>query len=235
VLGLKLGRVVIDAGHGGHDTGAEGPGGYLEKDLVLDIALRLGGLIQQRMGSEVIYTRDDDVFIPLQQRTQIANDHRADLFISIHANSSSSPSASGVETFFLNFTTSKYALEVAARENASSENTIHDLPNLVQLIARNDKVEESRQFAERVQAALYSSSARGNPRVRDRGVKQAPFVVLVGARMPSILCEVGFLSNPRDETLLKRPEHRDRIAEALYKGVSGYAGTLSHFQIAVRQ
>jgi N-acetylmuramoyl-L-alanine amidase len=234
VLGLKLGRVVIDAGHGGHDTGAEGPGGYLEKDLVLDIALRLGALIEQRMGSEIIYTRNDDVFVPLQQRTRMANDNRADLFISIHANSSPATSASGVETFYLNFTTNKYALEVAARENAASEHTIHDLPSLVQLIAKNDKVEESRQFAERVQSALYGFSAKGNSRVKDRGVKQAPFVVLVGAQMPSILCEVGFLPNPRDEAEWTRPEHRQRIAEALYKGVSNYAGTLSHFRIAVR-
>ena len=234
VLGLKLGRVVIDAGHGGHDTGTAGPSGFLEKDLVLDIALRLGALIEQRMGSEIVYTRNDDVFIPLEQRTRIANDERADLFISIHANSSPAGSASGVETFYLNFTTNKYALEVAARENAASEHTVHDLPALVQLIARNDKIEESRQFAERVQSALYQFSVRGNSSARDRGVKQAPFVVLVGARMPSILCEVGFLSNPRDETLLKRAEHRQRLAEALYKGVSGYAATLSHLQIAVR-
>jgi N-acetylmuramoyl-L-alanine amidase len=235
VLGLKLGRVVIDAGHGGHDTGTAGASGYFEKDLVLDLALRLGALIEARMGSEVVYTRNDDVFIPLEQRTRIANDARADLFISIHANSSPASSASGVETFYLNFTQNKYALQVAARENAASEHTINDLPGLVQLIARNDKVEESRQFAERVQAALYGFAARGNSKAQDRGVKQAPFVVLVGARMPSILCEVGFLSNARDEGLLKRSEHRERLAEALFKGVSGYAGTLSHFQIAVRK
>jgi N-acetylmuramoyl-L-alanine amidase len=235
VLGLKLGRVVIDAGHGGHDTGTEGASGYLEKDLVLDLALRLGALIESRMGSEVVYTRNEDVFIPLEQRTRLANNARADLFISIHANSSPASSASGVETFYLNFTQNKYALQVAARENAASEHTINDLPSLVQLIARNDKVEESRQFAERVQAALYGFAVRGNSKAQDRGVKQAPFVVLVGARMPSILCEVGFLSNPRDEGLLKRVEHRQRLAEALFKGVSGYAGTLSHFQIAVRK
>ncbi|HET8546987.1 MAG TPA: N-acetylmuramoyl-L-alanine amidase [Bryobacteraceae bacterium] len=235
VLGLKLGRIVIDAGHGGHDTGTAGPSGYPEKDLALDLALRLGTLIESRMGSEVVHTRDDDVFIPLEQRTRIANDSRADLFISIHANSSPATSASGVETFYLNFTQNKYALQVAARENAASEHTINDLPSLVQLIARNDKVEESRQFAERVQAATWSFAVRGNSRAQDRGVKKAPFVVLVGARMPSILCEVGFLSNPRDEGLLKRAEHRQRLAEALYKGVSGYAATLSHFQIAVRK
>ena len=235
VLGLKLGRVVIDAGHGGHDTGTASPSGYLEKDLVLDVALRLGALIESRMGSEVVYTRNDDIFIPLEQRTKLANESRADLFISIHANSSPATSASGVETFYLNFTTNKYALQVAARENAASEHTINDLPGLVQLIAKNDKVEESRQFAERVQAALYGFAVRGNSKAQDRGVKQAPFVVLVGARMPSILCEVGFLSNTRDEGVLKRAEHRQRLAEALFKGVSGYAGTLSHFQIAVRK
>ncbi len=232
VLGLKLGRVVLDPGHGGHDGGTRGPTGLLEKDLVLDIAKRLGDLIESRLSSEVMYTRDDDRFIPLEERTRIANRGKADLFLSIHANSSPSSSASGIETYYLNFTTSKSALEVAARENASSERSIYDLRDLVQKIALKDKLEESREFAVRVQTSLSNVSARVNSSSKDRGVKKAPFVVLIGASMPSVLAEVGFLSNPRDEGLMKKPEYRQKIAEALYKGIAQYAAGLSHFQVA---
>jgi N-acetylmuramoyl-L-alanine amidase len=232
VLGLKIGRIVLDAGHGGHDTGTSGPNGLTEKDLVLDVCRRLGALIQARMGSEVIYTRTDDTFIPLEERTQIANDRRADLFLSIHANSSPIRAASGVETYYLNFTTSKEALQVAARENASSQKTVFELKDLLQKIALKDKVEESREFAAKIQSALYGVSAKNNVRSKDRGVKKAPFVVLIGASMPSVLAEIGFVSNPRDEAAMKRPEVRQKIAEALYKGLSQYAGTLSQAQFA---
>ncbi len=232
VLGLKVGRIVIDAGHGGHDTGTSGPGGLLEKDLVLDVAKRLGTLVESRMGSEVIYTRSDDTFIPLETRTEIANDRKADLFLSIHANSSPIRIASGVETYYLNFTTSKSALEVAARENASSQKSVYELKDLLQKIALKDKVEESREFATRIQTSLFTLSARSNAKSRDRGVKKAPFVVLIGASMPSVLAEIGFVSNTKDEQLMKRPDYRQKIAEALYKGLSQYAGTLSHFQVA---
>ncbi len=232
VLGLKIGRIVIDAGHGGHDTGTSGPGGLLEKDLVLDVAKRLGILIESRLGSEVILTRADDTFIPLETRTEIANEHKADLFLSIHANSSPAPASSGVETYYLNFTTSQSALEVATRENASSQKSVYELKDLLQQIALKDKLEESREFATRIQTALFSLSARSNAKARDRGVKKAPFIVLIGASMPSVLAEIGFVSNPRDETLMKRPDYRQKIAEALFKGLSQYAGTLSHFQVA---
>jgi len=232
VLGLKIGKIVIDAGHGGHDTGTSGPGGLTEKDLVLDVAKRLGALVESRMGSEVVYTRSDDTFIPLETRTEIANEHRADLFLSIHANSSPIKIASGVETYYLNFTTSKSALEVAARENASSQKSVYELKDLLQKIALKDKAEESREFAGRIQSSLFTLSTRSNAKVRDRGVKKAPFVVLIGASMPSVLAEIGFVSNPKDEVLLKRSDYRQKIAEALYKGLSGYAGTLSHFQVA---
>jgi len=234
VLGLKVGRIVLDPGHGGHDTGTIGPGGLEEKDLVLDVAERLGALIEQRMGSEVIYTRTDDTFIPLERRTEIANEAKADLFLSIHANSSPLRSADGVETYYLNFTTSRTALEVAARENAGSQKNIFELQDLLQKIALKDKVEESREFAARIQTALYTMSARANPHSRDRGIKKAPFVVLIGASMPSVLAEIGFISNAHDESIMRREEYRQRIAEALYKGLSNYAGTLSHFQVAQR-
>jgi N-acetylmuramoyl-L-alanine amidase len=227
-LGLKLERIVIDPGHGGHDTGTIGSGGLQEKDLVLDIAQRLGKLIEQRMGSEVIYTRRDDTFIPLEERTRIANEHEADLFLSIHANSSRSRDIAGSETFYLNFTTSKDELEVAARENATSQTSIHELQDLLQNIVKQEKSQESREFAGSIQKALYTGLSRG--RGKNRGVKKAPFLVLVRAGMPSVLAEVAFLSNPREETLLKRADYRERVAEALFKGVQQYANTLSHFR-----
>lgn len=233
-LGLKLDRVVLDPGHGGHDTGTVGPGGMMEKTLVLDVAHRLGVLIRDRLGSEVIYTRADDTFIPLEERTRIANDRKADLFLSIHANSSRAQRISGSETFYLNFTTSEDALEVAARENATSQTSIHELQTLVQKIALNEKVQESRELASVVQASLYTGIPR-NRGLRNRGVKKAPFVVLIGAQMPSVLAEIAFLSNPRDEAMLKKPDYRQKIAEALFKGVSQYANTLSHFQVARQQ
>jgi N-acetylmuramoyl-L-alanine amidase len=233
-LGLKVGRVVIDPGHGGHDQGSTGKGGLMEKELVLDVAQRLGALVEEGLGSEVIYTRTDDTFIPLEARTDLANEKSADLFVSIHANSSPYPSVSGVETYYLNLTSSRDELDLAARENAGSQKTIHELGEIIQKIARRDKAQESREFATKMQAALYSAAARSNPSARNRGVKKAPFVVLIGAAMPSILCEIGFVSNSREEALLKKPEHRQRLAEALYRGLSRYAETLSHFQVASR-
>jgi N-acetylmuramoyl-L-alanine amidase len=233
-LGLKLGRVVLDPGHGGHDVGTHGPSGLYEKDLVLDISQRLGALIDERLGSEVVYTREDDTFIPLEDRTRIANDHKADLFLSIHANSSPLRSAAGVETYVLNFTTSRAAMDLAARENADSDRSIFDLQELLQKIALRDKADESREFATRLQTSLSALSTRSNDNAKNRGVKKAPFVVLIGASMPSVLAEIGFLTNASDEALLRKTEHRQKIAEALYKGIAAYADTLSHFTIATK-
>ena len=234
-LGLKLNRVVIDPGHGGHDEGTHGVHGLLEKDVVLDVALRLGKLIEERMGAEVIYTRTDDTFVPLEGRTQLANDKKADLFLSIHANSSPVPRIAGVETYYLNFTESKDALDVAARENATSQQSVYDLRDIIQKITLHDKAEESRDFAGKIQAALYGLSVHSFPSEKNRGVKKAPFVVLIGANMPSVLAEIGFLSNTREEALLRKPEYREKIAEALYRGISRYAESLSHFQMAESQ
>lgn len=235
VLGLKVGRIVLDPGHGGHDTGTVGPQGLREKDLVLDVAQRLGRLIEARMGSEVIFTRSDDTFVPLEMRTAIANEAKADLFLSIHANSSPLRSAAGVETYYLNFTTSRSALDLASRENAGAQMSVSELQGLLEKIALKDKVEESREFASRVQTALYTLSAKTtDARSKDRGVKRAPFVVLIGASMPSVLAEIGFVSNAHDESVMRREEYRERTAEALYKGISNYAGSLSHFQVAQR-
>jgi N-acetylmuramoyl-L-alanine amidase len=231
-LGLKIRRVVLDPGHGGHDEGTAGPGGLLEKDLVLDVALRLGKLIESRMGSEVIFTRSDDTFIPLERRTAIANEKKADLFLSIHANSSPYPRIGGVESYYLNFTNAKDALAVASRENASSDKSVFELHDLIQKITLQDKAEESKEFAGSIQASLFPFAARYDPGIKNRGVKKAPFVVLIGASMPSVLAEIGFLTNAREESLLKRSEHRQKLAEALYRGLSRYAQGLSHFEVA---
>jgi len=231
-LGLKIGKIVIDAGHGGHDTGTIGPNGLLEKDVVLDVAKRLGRLLEARLGAEVIYTRQDDTFIPLETRTAIANRERADLFISIHANSSHDSDARGVETYYLNFTSSPEALEVAARENAVSEKSIHELQDLVKKIALKEKIEESREFAGDVQESLYGGLSLNNAGIRNRGIKKAPFIVLIGANMPSILAEISFVSNPADARKLETSEHRQRIAESLYRGVSKYVNGLSGVKVA---
>ena len=227
-LGLKVARVVIDPGHGGRDTGTIGPSGLTEKALVLDIAHRLKERIESELGAEVVLTRDDDAFVPLETRTAMANQAEADLFLSIHANSSSSRSIRGFETYFLNFATSNEASEIAARENAASAQSISELQDLVSKILLRDKVDESREFASHIQRALATTPDFG----RNRGVKQAPFVVLIGANMPSILAEVSFISNPDDERLLKEGDRRDQIAESLFEGVRSYSETLSGFETA---
>ena len=231
-LGLKVGRVVIDPGHGGHDTGGIGPNGLREKDLVLDVAKRLGKLIEEKMGSEVVYTRTDDRFLSLRQRTKKANRNKADLFVSIHANSSRIRGISGVETYYLSLTSNSWALAVASRENAAAERSIHELRDLLSKIALTEKIEESREFATHVQSSLYKGLASKTKGLRDRGVRKAPFMVLLGAEMPAILAEVGFLSNPRDEKLLKTSGYRQKIAEYLYKGISRYSESLSHVTLA---
>ncbi len=227
-LGLKINRIVIDPGHGGHDTGTVGPHGLMEKDLCLDVALRLGKMIQERLpGAEVVYTRTDDTFIPLEERTAIANQAKADLFISIHANSSHDHDARGVETYYLNFATSQDAMEVAARENALADTGIHDLQNMIQKIARNEKIEESKELAGDIQDSLTKRLQQINNSEKNRGVKKAPFVVLIGANMPSVLAEISFLSNANDEKMLKKADQRQRIAEGLYKGVTSYLDNLN--------
>lgn len=231
-LGLKLNRVVIDPGHGGHDQGTQGSRGLLEKDLVLDVAKRVGKLVEERLGAEVIYTRSDDTFIPLQERTALANEKKADLFLSVHANSSRYPRIAGVETYYLNFTDSQDSMEVAARENATSDKSIFELKDLIQKITLHEKVEESKEFANRIQTSLQTFEARSFPQSKNRGIKRAPFIVLIGAQMPSVLTEIGFLTNPREEALLKKADYRQKLAESIFRGISRYAQNLSHFQMA---
>jgi N-acetylmuramoyl-L-alanine amidase len=227
-LGLKIGRIVIDPGHGGHDTGTIGPTGLMEKDLCLDVALRLGKIIEQRLpGADVVYTRSDDTFVPLEERTNIANQAKADLFISIHANSSRDHLARGIETYYLNLKGSAEAMEVAARENATAQGGVHDLQDLVLKIARTEKIDESRELAEDIQDSLARRIQKTNKPVKNRGVRKAPFVVLIGADMPSILTEISFLSNPADERLLKKPEQRQKVAEGLYQGVASYLESMN--------
>lgn len=232
VLGLRIRRIVIDAGHGGYDSGTLGPGGVEEKEIALDVALRLGHLLQRRLGADVIYTRQTDKFVRLEDRTAMANRAHADLFLSIHANSSSDPDVRGVETYFLNFTGSPDALQVAARENAMSDRSVHELSDLVRKITLSDKIDESREFAADVQASLYNGLASGNAGIKNRGVKQAPFAVLIGANMPSVLAEISFLTNPQDAEELADPAYRERLAEALYRGVAQYVDGMSGVRVA---
>ncbi|HEV2490786.1 MAG TPA: N-acetylmuramoyl-L-alanine amidase [Candidatus Acidoferrales bacterium] len=227
-LGLKISRIVIDPGHGGHDTGTIGPHGVLEKNICLDVALRLGKLIQKKLpGAEVVYTRKTDVFVPLEERTAIANQAKADLFISIHANSSHDHEARGIETYYLNFTSSPEALEVASRENALSDSSIHELQDLIKQIARNDKVEESRELATDIQDSLTHQLRLISTAEKNRGVKKAPFVVLIGADMPSVLAEISFLSNKTDERMLEKPTQREKIAQGIFRGVESYLSSLN--------
>jgi N-acetylmuramoyl-L-alanine amidase len=233
-LGLKIGRIVIDPGHGGHDTGTIGPMGLQEKEVVLDVGLRLKKLLERKAGCDVVMTRSDDTFIPLEERTAIANEKAADLFVSIHANASRDRNARGIETYYLNFTSSPEALEVAARENATSQESVHELQDLIKKIALTEKIEESEEFARQVQKEVHQRTSQISGKQRDRGVKKAPFVVLIGANMPSVLAEISFLTNPRDERLLQRPDYRQKIAEALYEGILDYVNNLGGVKVAQR-
>jgi N-acetylmuramoyl-L-alanine amidase len=224
-LGLGISRIVIDPGHGGHDPGASG-NGVTESELVLDVSLRLKKLLEKEPGIEVVMTRDTDVFIPLEQRTAIANRESADLFLSIHANASRNPKARGVETYFLNFAANPEAEALAARENSSSGQTMHRLPDIVRAIALNNKLDESRDFASTVQKAMVRKLASRNREIRDLGVKQAPFVVLIGAGMPSVLAEIAFVSHRQEGQLLKTTAYRQQIAEALFDAVTKYQKSL---------
>ena len=229
-LGLGARTIVIDAGHGGHDPGTIGRRGLHEKDLVLDVAVRLERLVRRELGAEVVMTRSTDVYVPLEERTAIANAKGADLFLSIHANASRNPKARGIETYFLNFARSAHAESVAARENAISEATLKDLQGLVKAITLNSKIDESRDLASSIQEAMVSGVRRHHP-VPDRGVHTAPFYVLIGANMPAILAEIAFVSNPDDEGRLKKPDYRDVLARSLLGGVKAYLEALNRTQM----
>jgi N-acetylmuramoyl-L-alanine amidase len=226
-FGLGVRRIVIDPGHGGHDPGTVGRSGLQEKDLVLDVSLRVARMVRERLGIDVVMTRSTDVYVPLEERTAIANAREADLFLSIHANSSRRRQARGIETYYLNFAVDAHAEEVAARENAISPATVKDLSALVKAITQNSKIQESRDFAANVQRAMIRQLHSADLRVPDRGVRRAPFYVLLGARMPSILVEISFISNEIEERLLKTSRYRNEIAEGILEGVAVYIEALN--------
>src|SRR5262249_6555914 len=206
-LRLGVARIVIDPGHGGYDPGAMNDG-VSEADVVLDVAMRLERLLVNQPGVEVVLTRRANVYVPLEERTALANRAGADLFLSIHANASEDDRARGIETYFLNFAPNPAAEAIAARENAASARTMRQLPDIVKAIALNNKIDESRDFASLVQSAMMERLKRGNKSVKDLGVKQAPFMVLIGATMPSILAEISFLTNPQEAALLSESGYR---------------------------
>ena len=224
-LGLGVSRIVIDAGHGGHDPGVLGKG-LNEATLVLDVALRVEKLLLKEPGLEVVLTRRTDVYIPLEERTELANRESADMFLSIHANASRNEAAKGIETYFLSFASSPEAEAVAARENSASAREMHQLPDIIKAIALNNKLDESRDLANMVQESLVTSLRKNNKEIRSRGVKKAPFVVLIGAAMPSVLAEISFVSNKQELSLLKTNAYKQKIAESLFNAVMRYRKSL---------
>jgi N-acetylmuramoyl-L-alanine amidase len=223
-------RIAVDAGHGGWDLGTVGRRGLLEKDLVLEIAQRLGKLLQSRLGSEVIFTRQDDNYVPLGERAAMANQAQADLFVSIHANYSDLGSARGVETYYTNFLAAPGAREVEVRENGGASNSMPAVK--LSSVELKEKIEQSRRLAASVQRSLYGTLAVQNPGIRDRGVKEAGFVVLTETSMPAILAEVSFVSSLTDEQRLRNDGYREQIAEALYRGIARYAASSHGVKVA---
>jgi N-acetylmuramoyl-L-alanine amidase/putative methionine-R-sulfoxide reductase with GAF domain len=222
-------RIVVDAGHGGWDLGTVGRQGLLEKDLVLEIARRLGKLLESRLGADVILTRIDDNYIPLDERAGMANQAQADLFISVHANYSDLPSARGVETYYTNFFSSPSAKDLETRDPDRSKNTSAATLSPAEL---HEKIEQSRRLAVSVQHSLYGTLSAQNPGLRDRGVKEASYAVLTETTMPGILAEVSFVSSPTDEQKLRSDGYREQIAEALYKGIARYAAWARGVKVA---
>ena len=222
-------RIVVDAGHGGWDLGTVGRQGLLEKDLVLEIAQRLGKLLESRLGADVILTRNDDNYIPLDERAGMANQAQADLFISVHANYSDLPSARGVETYYTNFFSAPSAKDLETRDPDRGKNASAATLSPAEL---HEKIEQSRRLAASVQRSLYGTLSAQNPGLRDRGVKEASYVVLTETAMPGILAEVSFVSSPTDEQKLRSDGYREQIAEALYKGIARYAAASRGVKVA---
>lgn len=222
-LGLGIKRIVVDPGHGGHDPGAIGYGGMKEKDVVLDVGRRLRKILTEELGVEVIMTRDTDIFIPLEERTAIANTSGADLFVSLHCNASRNKKAGGIETYSLNFATDEESMMLAARENATTTKNISDLQAILNDLMLNSKVNESSKLARYVQSSLLDILFDNGDRPKDRGVKQAPFYVLVGAQMPSILVEMSFITNKEEARKLSDEKFQRTVAESIADGVRKYS------------
>lgn len=225
-LGLGIKRIVIDPGHGGKDPGCIGSQNTQEKNVVLDIATRLKNLLSAKQGLEVIMTRETDIFVPVENRPVIANQKKADLFVSIHANANPRKNYFGTATFFLNFSTDPSVNAIAARENATSTKSIGDMKEIITKIAQNSKIKESKELAENIQQCLTSNLKKSYKYTQDLGVKGGPFWVLIGGEMPSVLVETLHLSNSREEALLRTPEYRQKIAEGIYQGIIQYIHSL---------
>jgi len=225
-LGLGIQRIVIDPGHGGKDPGAIGKSGTMEKIIVLDICQRLKKLLGAHNDLEVIMTRESDIYVPVENRTVIANQKQADLFISVHANSNPSKKRSGVETFYLNFSLDPSVIETAALENATSTKNLSEMRSILEKIAKNSKVMESKELANDIQKNLVLTLQKIHKDVKDLGYKGGPFWVLIGVETPSVLVEVSYLSNSREETRLKSARYRQYIAQGIYNGIKEYMNSL---------
>jgi N-acetylmuramoyl-L-alanine amidase len=226
-LGLGVKTIVLDPGHGGTDPGCLGKSGGREKDVTLDVALALKKMLIEKNSFNVILTRESDIFVPLEDRTVIANQKRADLFVSIHANASRNPKRTGIETFYLNFSPDPAVNEIAARENATSEKNISQMKDIIQKIVLNSKFQESRDLAEKVHKNLLQSlSGKNYGAMNSLGVKGGPFWVLIGGNMPSILVEISHLSNTQEEARLKTPSYRASIVQGVYAGIMEYIRSL---------
>ncbi len=226
-LGLGIRTIVIDPGHGGDDPGCIGKKGLMEKHVVLDVARRLRTLLNQKNELEVILTRESDIKVPLENRTVIANQKQADLYISIHANASRNKKRSGVMTFYLNFSNDPSVTEIAARENATSSKNISDMTEIIKKIVQNSKIDESQDLATKIQDHLVKTLSQKYKKIHNLGVKGAPFWVLIGVEeVPSVLVEVSYLSNLQEESRLKTPEYRQQIAQGLYEGIIDYIHSL---------
>ena len=222
----KIRRIVVDAGHGGHDPGASGAGGTKEKDVVLQIALKLAQKLRDELGLDVVLTRSTDVFLELQERTAIANQIGADLFVSIHANASLNRASAGIETYYLNLAKTEKAAQLAAKENGTTLEKVSLLQAVLFDLMANYKLNDSAHLADDVQKAVYRRVSGQYPGVKNLGVKQGPFYVLVGATMPSILVETAFVSNEREEERLKDPQYQDTTAEGVMEGIKAYIASL---------
>ena len=225
-LGLGIQRIVIDPGHGGKDPGTIGKSGTMEKMIVLDICKRLKKLLDTNDSLEVIMTRETDIYVPVENRTVIANQQQADLFVSVHANSNPSKRRSGVETFYLNFSHDPSVIETAALENATSTKNLSEMRSILEKIAKNSKVLESKELAHDIQENLVRALQKQHKDVKDLGYKGGPFWVLIGADTPSVLVEVSYLSNAKEEIRLKDTQYRQNIAQGIYSGIKEYIQSL---------
>lgn len=225
-VGRGLRRIVVDAGHGGKDPGAIGPDGIREKDVTLAIARALAKKLEKELGCQVILTRNSDVYLDLAERTAIANKVGADLFISIHANASLSRRAYGIETYYLNFSKNEQATAVVARENGTSLKQVGDLERILFDLMANSKINESSRLAAEIQKSLVGHLSHRYSHIKDLGVRQGPFYVLLGATMPSVLVETAFISNPREESRLTDPQYYRNAVAGIARGVRNYASAV---------